>query len=217
MADAAVNKVTPEEVEDAIHAVRKYWAAGSQSIKDNPKLPYTKRSEQTITVSEKEKLNKQRKLAQTYTGRDLDALFGQCRNAGYLVTVAHLTKLMTIADRQKRLAVQTQAVKSGWKRREVARRVKEIHGGSRRRAAGRKVELSSEDVVPRLREWCAQWANFKKALDEKRKTLTPTLRRRLAAADVAIAKLAESAEHHAKVQPLKPLPKLKRDRDYFGV
>jgi hypothetical protein len=131
--------------------------------------------------------------------------------------LATVTTKDGVPDRRRRDALQSKAAKGHWSKRDIDREVKRIFQGSRRVSAGRRVELTAKDAAGRVLDWCNQWGRLKAAIERKRASFTSTMNREIHAVDARIVKLQRLAKLHAVARPIRPLKKIKYDREFFGL
>jgi hypothetical protein len=211
MQDAAVapppHQRPHRRLQASLDQLRRFHAAGRASLESHPhRLAYGAAASARVLGFAGEMLRKARAFADErtgYTEAEVERLLAACQAAGYAIGVSHVIKLLSVttpdgqADRRRRLALQTAAIRERWSRRRLEEEIRQ-RVGARRPLAGRRVRPPRDagDARHKLALFCGQWRRISIAVaraaadDPRGRTdLSDDIRRAVGAVDAAVRRL----------------------------
>lgn len=219
MPDAAADRrgEARRRLKSALDQVRRFHAAGRASLSDHPdRIAYGRAASAGVDGFLGEMLSKARAFADErtgYTDVELERLLAACRAHGFPMGVSHVIKLISVttpdgrADRRRRLALQTAAIRERWSRRRLEEEIRQ-RLGVRRPLAGRRVRPPRDagDALYRLSQFCGHWRRLVGAIapsapdGPEPPELPPDIGRAVRAVDAAVSRL-DAAVSKAAGQP----------------
>jgi hypothetical protein len=195
---------TIAEVESSIADVRVFHARGVEDEKAGRQF------RRPGTVSQKKNMAQARAFSRLYSQAELDRVLNRCRAAGWVLSVTHFLKLMTVPKDQYRDELQERAIRERWSTPQLTRVVRAMLG-NRRPGSGRNPKVASfSDGLVQLARLAEQWRKLRAQIDRQPRPGTnagrkspapPALTKKLLAVDTS---LEELIKHINRVQGPKP-------------
>ena len=168
---AASSQSPPSKVKDSLKRVRAFHALGTKSLKGRSGA--AKHHEQEINREAKElginpdTLRKARHFADPdrgYSKDELDQLCEACEQAEYAIGTTRIIRLLSIPSKQRRKALQGQAIKRRWSKRDLNREISKKH--SPRKLGGRRKQIPTNvsdfltDLLGKTESWRRWYAEL---------------------------------------------------------